>query len=1057
MKFGYSLSLGVIVVSMGFLVALAASPLSVTAQVPDLPRITSFTQTNNNRQLTWTPYPAAQKYSVWSGTNPTWPLAEDTSGAFNGYNWNVTNAEPVQFFRVGVTPMSSNALLTANVLNRLAYGPTPDELERVSAMGPQAYINEQLAPESITETLGNFTAVATNGVGVPLGTNWSFLSVTGVVSSSLLLVYLTTPGEAYLDDMELKSLTTTITTNISYVTNNSVIATNITTTTNTFLGTNVLVNGDFEASTNRWTAAGALAGSQVDSNTVHSGSGSLHLVASSAGSNQSHAVWQQITPSLPTAGSPKCVLSFWYLPSARSDKLTAKLNGGGVTASAVALPPTPTWYYATATGLASNTPALYIYLSDTGEAFIDDIKLVTGSVAEAGSNLLQNGDFEAPLIGPWRLSTDFTNSYISSAISHSGNGSLKIIATAPGAGSGDSVYQTNIFGLTNGATYTVSFWYIPSTRNRTLTVRLFGSFLQCTPDITPSGLQRRLSTFGGASVETGQVTAQTVNGAGLADLRAWLILNAVGAKRQLLEVMTQFLDNHFVTQQSKSVNYLDTYYDDTTLMDRFATDWEYREVSKWRAALLRPDCTFYDLLRISAESPAMIVYLDTAGSTGNAGNVANENYARELFELFTMGVDNGYDQNDIVAMSRAWTGWAVDIVDKENVNNPFAAPSTTYGFYPGDGYAATSNKIGTWSFRYKPESHGTNRAPILSVWSTNSSATSLVALGPKTVPARFGPPWANASYQLTLPRRPTGDTNSIQDGYDVIWHLANNVPMTAEYISVKLCRLFVHDDFPNPTTRPELPEYAFYDYTDPNHSAEAELVHQCMLAWWNSTPRGNIRAVLQTIFNSELFRGHSSSMQKVKTPLEYAVSAIRALRSANDDGTFTASTDGYSIAGRSRTASAVPLPRMGNMLLFDRDFPDGYPEVAAPWISGGTLAERIRFVQTFLMAPTDSGKADGITGGNLNLADPVALLKKKLPPGSWNNADAVADYFLSILYPGEGEANLSLYRTQAINFLNTSDDGATSSPFVNLSGTNYDTRVRATASMLMSMQRFQEQ
>ena len=62
--------------------------------------------------------------------------------------------------------------------------------------------------------------------------------------------------------------------------------------------------------------------------------------------------------------------------------------------------------------------------------------------------------------------------------------------------------------------------------------------------------------------------------------------------------------------------------------------------------------------------------------------------------------------------------------------------------------------------------------------------------------------------------------------------------MTMEYISVKLCRLFVHDDFPNPTTKANLPEYAFYDYTNPNLSAEAKLVHDCMLAWWNSNPRG---------------------------------------------------------------------------------------------------------------------------------------------------------------------------------------------------------------------------
>jgi len=200
--------------------------------------------------------------------------------------------------------------------------------------------------------------------------------------------------------------------------------------------------------------------------------------------------------------------------------------------------------------------------------------------------------------------------------------------------------------------------------------------------------------------------------------------------------------------------------------------------------------------------------------------------------------------------------------------------------------------------------------------------------------------------------------------------------------------------------------------------------------------------------------------------LSATISTIRALRSANPNGTFTASTDGYSISGRSRTASSSPLVRMGNMRLFDRDAPDGYPETAPPWISAGTLAERIRFVQTTLMASTgDTNKADGISGGNFNLTDPVGLLQKKLPgPNNpaWKDAGAVADFFLAILYPGEGRANLDLYRANAINFLNASDDGQSSSPFSaltpsNAAGTPYDTRVRAMVSMLMTLQRFQEQ
>jgi len=316
-------------------------------------------------------------------------------------------------------------------------------------------------------------------------------------------------------------------------------------------------------------------------------------------------------------------------------------------------------------------------------------------------------------------------------------------------------------------------------------------------------------------------------------------------------VLCQFCENHFVTQYSKSVEYLNVFTQDFGLQDRYATDWEFREQTKWRNAMLNPQCTFYDLLKVSAESPAMIVYLDTVNSKGNGNNIANENYARELLELFTFGVDNGYDQTDIVSSSRAWTGWSVELVDPENLNNPFAAQSVTLN--PNVGSIALSNTVGVLAFNYKSGNHGTNRAPIF--------------LG-KTVPARFGAPWAGRGYQLNFPAtgRGTGATNGIQDGYDVIRHLANQ-PFTEEYISVKLCRLFVHDDFPNPTTRTDLTnDYAFYNYTDPNRSAEAELVHQCMLAWENGNPKGQIHDVLRVIFSSDLFRSSAGSMQKVKTP-----------------------------------------------------------------------------------------------------------------------------------------------------------------------------------------------
>jgi len=234
-----------------------------------------------------------------------------------------------------------------------------------------------------------------------------------------------------------------------------------------------------------------------------------------------------------------------------------------------------------------------------------------------------------------------------------------------------------------------------------------------------------------------------------------------------------------------------------------------------------------------------------------------------------------------------------------------------------------------------------------------------------------------------------------------------------------------------------------------------------MLAWENGSPKGQIRAVLAAIFNSDLFRGHNAAFQKVKTPLEFAVSAVRAQRQDLGGGQFTASTDGYAIAGAGTAAipGSAPLSRMGGMYLFERNDPDGYPESGGGWVSAGTLAERVRFVQSLCIATGQSGKSDG---GNNNLTDPGGLLRARLPNAvDQLDAGKVADLFIGFLYPGEGRANLDLYRQTAMNFLNTDDNGNASS-FANLTistsaSSVYDRRVRGVMAMLLTLQRFEEQ
>ena len=1018
-----------------FAVLLQAMPVhTLFASENPPPVIDQIVVNGSQKNLRVTPAPGVEAYQFYSAPNVAGPFSVNTNFILTpyitGYSTNQTTNGPIPitnyayewrntnfpgnsgFFTMSATPLSSNTVALATVLNRLAYGPTPDDLTAY-ANNPQAYIDEQLNMDGLPETLDTYTVEITNAVPSDPLTNWTRITMTGTLASVNFYLFTTAPGEIVLDDFELNPFIYTNFTVTNIVSGTNQIVTN--TAFSHIETTNMLVNGDFDSGTilTPWTSAGGHAATAVVPGAGRFGSGALRVVSTTGGTSTGSSYVRQIINTTGFATTNRCLLSYWYLPSTNSNKLRVQLGSSGINSTPGGIPTTPQWVYATATGKVGNTGRIYFYMSGAGTCYFDDIKLVLGTVPESGANLVVNGGFETGSTNSWLFADRYrTNSIVVGDVARSGSYSLKLVGTSSGsASSTQSLYQN--IALVNGQTYTVSFWYRATTLGVTASAELnsgglaTGTQLKATPDTTVEGNYRRLLAAG----------------AGLSDYRAWFSSHAVNSKRQLFEILSQFWENHFVTQHTKGRDYIDNFGYGSTEAGILAADWEWREMSKWRNAMLNPNCTFYDLLRISAESPAQIVYLDTVNSKGNGNNIANENYARELLELYAYGVDNGYDQNDIVSLSRAWTGWSVELVDTANANNPFAAASVT--LYPGANTTSKTNTIGTWAFNFKSANYGTNRSPIFAG---------------KTVPARFGPPWAGASYQLALP--PRSGTNGIQDGYDVIAHMANQ-PFTQEYISVKLCRLFVHDEFPNPTTLEDSPDYSFYDYTDPNRSAEAELVHQCMLAWENSSPKGNLRAVLSVIFNSDLFRSQTANAQKVKTPFEFVTSAVRALRASTNGGSgITAFTDGYSMS--------TPLSRMGGMNLFDRDAPDGYPENGANWVSAGTLVERIRYIQAFL------ANTNTLTDAGNNKCDPVGLLKAKVPSTSWGNAGAVTDYFLGILYPAEGAANLKLYRDAGVNFLNTGNDGIAASPFS--SGiSDYDTRVRGLVSMLMTLQRFQEQ
>ncbi len=121
------------------------------------------------------------------------------------------------------------------------------------------------------------------------------------------------------------------------------------------------------------------------------------------------------------------------------------------------------------------------------------------------------------------------------------------------------------------------------------------------------------------------------------DLREWWFREMLTTPSPLTEKMTLFWHNHFATSQQK-VRY-------TTLMYQ-------------QNALLRKNAlgNFGSMLRQVARDPAMLIYLDNANSRREQ---PNENFAREVMELFTLGEGN-YSEQDIKEMARAFTGWSLD-------------------------------------------------------------------------------------------------------------------------------------------------------------------------------------------------------------------------------------------------------------------------------------------------------------------------------------------------------------------------------------------------------------
>lgn len=177
--------------------------------------------------------------------------------------------------------------------------------------------------------------------------------------------------------------------------------------------------------------------------------------------------------------------------------------------------------------------------------------------------------------------------------------------------------------------------------------------LQLHPTSIPESpiLDQRLQLFNASFIDSQAYLMPPVNprnvvAAGLAEDK---LFRAIYSNRQLQELLVDFWFNHFNVYLNKGG-------------ERYLLPTYEREA-------IRPHVLgkFYDLLLATAESPAMLFYLDNWQSVApnpeqqrqKNRRGLNENYGRELLELHTLGVDGGYTQKDVIEVARCFTGWTI--------------------------------------------------------------------------------------------------------------------------------------------------------------------------------------------------------------------------------------------------------------------------------------------------------------------------------------------------------------------------------------------------------------
>jgi hypothetical protein len=196
-------------------------------------------------------------------------------------------------------PAQTNQELVVDRVRYEAGSPWP-----VSAAGAALQLIDASQDNS---RVANWAEVQSNTVPTP---KWVRAAATGIPQPSAglrpLYIYLQSPGNIYVDDV-------------------SVVAGSVAES-----GVNLVTNGSFETSLSPWTIGsdGNNSASVSSTNVAHSGSRSLHLIASAGGTTQNSSIWQDFSGRLTVGGT--YTLSFWYLQSTNGGPLTVRFSGSGI-------------------------------------------------------------------------------------------------------------------------------------------------------------------------------------------------------------------------------------------------------------------------------------------------------------------------------------------------------------------------------------------------------------------------------------------------------------------------------------------------------------------------------------------------------------------------------------------------------------------------------------------------------------------------------------------------------------------------------------------------------